>query len=614
MKKLIALLLTLVMVLGLAACAAKTGGNDTQTYAIITKAAGNPYNEREAAGFEEVMKDAGYNAIVKHPAEITAEAQITLINELVAQKVSGIAIAANDFDALETALKAAMDAGIKVVSCDSSCNPASRMTHINQAGVQEVAQCLVDATYDLLGGEGDWAILSATSIATNQNAWIDAMKEILKDEKYAKMNLVEIAYGDDEQQKSVDETKALLQNYPNLKLINAPTTVGIAAAAKVITDEGLQGKVIVTGCLGGKNTEEGNFVALRFPKLLGVTGPEQTEEVLRLVHDNLPRPHEPFGDLVPAGGVLLTPKHYAYLKIAEGCNHHCTFCIIPSLRGPLVSRPIGSVVREASNLVKSGVKELLVIAQDTAAYGQDVKYKLDFIGGRAVKTNIKVLFEELGKLGVWVRPHYMYPYASVDEIVPLMAEGKILPYLDVPFQHAHPRILKAMKRPGSEYNMERINAWRAICPDITIRSTFITGFPGETEEEFQYLLDFLKEARLNRVGCFAYSPVEGAAANDLPGALPESVRVERRERFMEVQSEISKELLREKVGKTIKVLVDEAPDEDGIATARSTADAPDIDGLVFIENNPNVKPGDFVDVKVTDSSDYDLFAEVVKEP
>ena len=247
MKKLIALLLTLVMVLGLAACAAKTGGNDTQTYAIITKAAGNPYNEREAAGFEEVMKDAGYNAIVKHPAEITAEAQITLINELVAQKVSGIAIAANDFDALETALKAAMDAGIKVVSFDSSCNPASRMTHINQAGVQEVAQCLVDATYDLLGGEGDWAILSATSIATNQNAWIDAMKEILKDEKYAKMNLVEIAYGDDEQQKSVDETKALLQNYPNLKLINAPTTVGIAAAAKVITDEGLQGKVIVTG-------------------------------------------------------------------------------------------------------------------------------------------------------------------------------------------------------------------------------------------------------------------------------------------------------------------------------------------------------------------------------
>ena len=357
--------------------------------------------------------------------------------------------------------------------------------------------------------------------------------------------------------------------------IDAAVQESLEAISEALSENG---KVIVTGCLGGKNTEEGNFVALRFPKLLGVTGPEQTEEVLRLVHDNLPRPHEPFGDLVPAGGVLLTPKHYAYLKIAEGCNHHCTFCIIPSLRGPLVSRPIGSVVREASNLVKSGVKELL------------------------------------GKLGVWVRPHYMYPYASVDEIVPLMAEGKILPYLDVPFQHAHPRILKAMKRPGSEYNMERINAWRAICPDITIRSTFITGFPGETEEEFQYLLDFLKEARLNRVGCFAYSPVEGAAANDLPGALPESVRVERRERFMEVQSEISKELLREKVGKTIKVLVDEAPDEDGIATARSTADAPDIDGLVFIENNPNVKPGDFVDVKVTDSSDYDLFAEVVKEP
>lgn len=389
--------------------------------------------------------------------------------------------------------------------------------------------------------------------------------------------------------------------------IDAAIEESLGAITEALTENG---KVIVTGCLGGKEVEGKNFLAEKFPALLGVTGPEETEAVLQLVHEHLPRPHEPFGDLVPEGGILLTPPHYAYLKISEGCNHHCTFCIIPSLRGPLVSRPIGSVMREASNLVKGGVKELMVIAQDTAAYGVDKKYALDFVGGRPVKTELKSLFTELSKLGVWVRPHYLYPYPAVDKIVPLMAEGKILPYLDVPFQHSHPRILKAMQRPGSESNMERINAWRAICPDIAIRSTFIVGFPGETEEEFQHLLDFLKEARLDNVGCFEYSPVEGAKANELPGAVPEEVKQERRERLMELQAEISNEILSEKIGKTIRVLVDEAPDEEGIAIARSSANAPDIDGVVFIEGNPAVKPGDFVDVEITDNSDYDLFGKL----
>ena len=386
--------------------------------------------------------------------------------------------------------------------------------------------------------------------------------------------------------------------------IDAAVQESLEAISEALNENG---KVIVTGCLGGKNTDEGNFVALRFPKLLGVTGPEQTEEVLRLVHDNLPRPHEPFGDLVPAGGVLLTPKHYAYLKIAEGCNHHCTFCIIPSLRGPLVSRPIGSVVREASNLVKSGVKELLVIAQDTAAYGQDVKYKLDFIGGRAVKTNIKALFEELGKLGVWVRPHYMYPYASVDEIVPLMAEGKILPYLDVPFQHAHPRILKAMKRPGSEYNMERINAWRAICPDITIRSTFITGFPGETEEEFAQLVEFVRAVRFERMGCFAYSTEEDTPAGEREDQIDEEVRRHRADLVMEEQMGIAFELGKSLVGKKLEVLVEGYDDEQQMYVGRSYMDAPDIDTKTsFVSEYEDVKPGDFVWVEILDSVGYDL--------
>ncbi len=390
--------------------------------------------------------------------------------------------------------------------------------------------------------------------------------------------------------------------------IDAAVEESLQAIAEALDENG---KVIVTGCLGGK--DRGSFISMKFPQLLGVTGPDEADRVLELVHENFPSPHEPFLDLIPRGGVRLTPRHYAYLKIAEGCNHHCSFCIIPSLRGKLVSRPIGSIMREAENLVRAGVKELLVIAQDTVAYGVDVKYRLDFIGGRAVKTNVKVLFEELGKLGVWVRAHYMYPYPVVDDLVPLMAEGKILPYLDVPFQHAQPRVLKAMKRPGSESNMERINAWRSICPEITIRSTFITGFPGETEEEFQYLLDFLEEARLDRVGCFAYSPVEGAAANDLPGAIPQEVREERRSRLMALQEKISRDVLSRKVGSTIRVLVDEAPGDDGIAVARSASDAPDIDGLVLIEGGPMVLPGDFVDVKITRSEDYDLYGKIVKK-
>jgi ribosomal protein S12 methylthiotransferase len=369
------------------------------------------------------------------------------------------------------------------------------------------------------------------------------------------------------------------------------------------------GKVIVTGCLGGKEVDGVNFLKERFPKLLGVTGPEKTVEVLDLVHEFLPRPHEPFGDLIPESGILLTPDHYAYLKISEGCNHKCAFCIIPSLRGPLVSRPIGEIMREATNLVKTGVKELLVIAQDTAAYGADFRYKLDFIGGRAVKSDIKTLLRELGKLNVWVRPHYLYPYPVVDSLVELMAEGLVLPYLDVPFQHASKPILKSMKRPGSDKNMERINAWRAICPDLTIRSTFIVGFPGETEDDFNRLLDFLREARLNRVGCFTYSPVEGAEANSFENAVPEELKEERRARLMEVQQEISEELLAEKIGKKIEVIVDEADDEEGIATARSKGDAPEIDGLVFIEGNPDVQRGDILTVEVTGASEYDLFAE-----
>ncbi len=365
------------------------------------------------------------------------------------------------------------------------------------------------------------------------------------------------------------------------------------------------GKVIVTGCLGAK----GDVVRKAHPKVLAVTGPHATPEVMAAVHAHLPKPHDPFSDLVPPQGIRLTPKHYAYLKISEGCNHRCTFCIIPSMRGDLVSRPVGDVMKEAQNLVNAGVKEVLVISQDTSAYGVDVKYRTGFWGGRPLKTRMTELCEALGELGVWVRLHYVYPYPHVDEVIPLMAAGKILPYLDVPFQHASPRILKLMKRPASsEKNLERIRGWRRGCPDITIRSTFIAGFPGETEAEFEELLQFLREARLDRVGCFAYSDVEGAKANELPDPVPLEVREERRDRFMALQAEISRGKLAEKVGRAMRVLVDEM--QGSTAIARSAADAPEIDGVVRVAGAKGAKPGDFLEVAVTGSDAYDLEARL----
>ena len=379
------------------------------------------------------------------------------------------------------------------------------------------------------------------------------------------------------------------------------------------------GKVVVTGCLGARtDANGGNLVQTLHPKVLAVTGPHASNEVLDAVHLHLPKPHDPFTDLVPPQGVKLTPKHYAYLKISEGCNHRCTFCIIPSLRGDLVSRPIGEVMREAEKLVNAGVKELLVVSQDTSAYGVDIKYRTGFVNGRPVKTHMQTLAEELAQLGVWVRMHYVYPYPHVDNVIELMnatavnGYGRVLPYLDVPFQHAHPRVLKAMKRPASsEKTLERIQAWRAQCPDLTIRSTFIAGFPSETEAEFQYLLDFLDEAQLDRVGCFAYSPVEGATANQIEGALPDEVREERVARFMEKQQGLSTARLAQKVGSVQTVLVDEV-DEDG-AIARSMADAPEIDGLVYIDYTEEpLQVGQFVDVKIHSSDEYDLWGTVVE--
>jgi ribosomal protein S12 methylthiotransferase len=365
------------------------------------------------------------------------------------------------------------------------------------------------------------------------------------------------------------------------------------------------GKVIVTGCLGAK----GDVVEKAHPGVLAVTGPHAKDEVMAHVHAHLPKPHDPFTDLVPPQGIKLTPRHYAYLKISEGCNHRCTFCIIPSMRGDLASRPVGEVMAEAQKLVAAGVKELLVISQDTSAYGVDVKYRTGFWGGRPLRTRMTELCAALGSLGAWVRLHYVYPYPHVDEVIPLMAEGRILPYLDVPFQHASPRILKLMKRPASsEKNLERIAAWRSACPDITLRSTFIVGFPGETEAEFEELLDFLREARLDRVGCFAYSPVEGARANELAGAVPEEVKEERRARFMETQAAISRGKLAAKVGRTLDVLVDEVRGTQAIA--RSAADAPEIDGVVRIANAKGLKPGDIVRAKVTGSGEHDLEGEL----
>ncbi|MBV2235084.1 MAG: 30S ribosomal protein S12 methylthiotransferase RimO [Sterolibacterium sp.] len=363
------------------------------------------------------------------------------------------------------------------------------------------------------------------------------------------------------------------------------------------------GKVIVTGCLGAK----GNVVRDTHPSVLAVTGPQATQEVMEHIHAQLPPVHEPFIDLVPPQGIRITPQHYAYLKISEGCNHHCSFCIIPDLRGRLVSRPIGDVLQEAEALASAGVKELLIVSQDTSAYGVDVKYRTGFHGGRPVKTRLFELCQALGELGIWVRLHYVYPYPSVDQLLPLMAEGKILPYLDVPFQHASPKILKLMQRPASsENNLARIKAWRAVCPDITIRSTFITGFPGETEADFEELLSFLEEAQLDRVGAFAYSPVEGAAANELPGALPLEVREERRRLLLEFQEDISTQRLEARIGRRMRVLVDEV-DEDG-ALARSPGDAPEIDGLVYVTDGHDLPVGEFVEVEITDCDVHDLYA------
>ena len=368
------------------------------------------------------------------------------------------------------------------------------------------------------------------------------------------------------------------------------------------------GKVIVTGCLGAK----GSIVQDTHPSVLAVTGPHALQEVMDAVHAHLPPQHDPFVDLVPPQGIRLTPDHYAYLKISEGCNHRCSFCIIPSLRGDLVSRPIGEVLQEAETLANAGVRELIIISQDTSAYGVDVKYRTGFVGGKPVKTRLYELCNELGQLGLWVRLHYVYPYPSVDDLLPLMAEGKILPYLDVPFQHASPRILKLMKRPGDiDKVLDRIANWRKAVPELTIRSTFITGFPGETESEFNELLDFLDEAQLDRVGAFAYSPVEGAAANALPGALPEEIREERKMRLMRHQEDISTQRLEAKIGQTLTVLVDDIEEEGAIA--RSAGDAPDIDGLVYIADGHELEIGEFAEVTINDCDVHDLYATLNAE-
>ncbi|MEV3842021.1 30S ribosomal protein S12 methylthiotransferase RimO [Aeromonas veronii] len=367
------------------------------------------------------------------------------------------------------------------------------------------------------------------------------------------------------------------------------------------------GKVIVTGCLGAKE----NQIREIHPKVLEITGPHAYEEVLGHVHKYVEKPqHNPFTSLVPAHGVKLTPRHYAYLKISEGCNHRCTFCIIPSMRGDLVSRPIGDVLAEAKRLKEAGVKELLVISQDTSAYGVDVKHRTGFYDGMPVKTSMVALCEELAKLDIWVRLHYVYPYPHVDDVIPLMRDGKVLPYLDIPLQHASPRILKLMKRPGTvERTLERIQKWREICPQITLRSTFIVGFPGETEEDFQMLLDFIDKAELDRVGCFKYSPVEGALANELPDPVPEEIQEERFQRFMELQQQVSIRKLARKVGQELTVIIDEV-DEEG-ATGRSFADAPEIDGLVYLNGETGLKPGDMVKVRIDESDEYDLWASLI---
>ncbi|WP_417594156.1 30S ribosomal protein S12 methylthiotransferase RimO [Oceanospirillum sp.] len=387
--------------------------------------------------------------------------------------------------------------------------------------------------------------------------------------------------------------------------IDAAKAESLAAIGEALEENG---KVIVTGCMGA----DGDQILDAYPQVLSVSGPQQYEQVVGAVHEYLPpkKDHDPFVDLVPPQGVKLTPRHYSYLKISEGCNHRCTFCIIPALRGDLDSRPVGSVMDEAQRLVDAGVKELLVVSQDTSAYGVDQKYKLGFWQGRPMKTRLKELCEALGSLGVWVRLHYVYPYPSVDAVIPLMAEGAIVPYLDIPLQHAHPEVLKMMKRPAaSEKTMERIRKWREICPEIVIRSTFIVGFPGETEEHFEYLLDFLREARLDRVGCFTYSPVDGAPANELADPVPEEVKEDRLARFMEVQAEISAEKLQEKIGQEMDILIDHAGPDGAIG--RTKGDAPEIDGEVHLLDVRGLEPGQVVRGRIIEADDHDLWAELV---
>lgn len=407
------------------------------------------------------------------------------------------------------------------------------------------------------------------------------------------------------------EGYAMVPDFQEADLVVVNTCGFIDAAVEESLDaigEALveNGRVVVTGCLGAKE----EVIRASHPQVLAVTGPNQLEAVMEAVHAHLPPEHDPFVDLVPPGGVKLTPRHYAYVKIAEGCNQSCSFCIIPSMRGRLTSRSAGEVLAEAERLVSAGVQELLVVSQDTGAYGVDLKYRTSFWNGRPVRTRITELARELGRLGVWVRLHYLYPYPHVDEILPLMAEGLVLPYLDVPLQHASPAILRAMRRPGDvEGTLRRIEQWRRECPDLTLRSTFIVGFPGETDEDFERLLEFLQEARLDRVGAFAYSPVAGAAANALPGAVPEELKEERLERFMELQAAISADRLQDRVGRIETVLVDEVF-EDGVA-ARSRGDAPEVDGNVFIETDVALEPGQFVRVRITAAGEHDLYAEPV---
>ncbi len=409
------------------------------------------------------------------------------------------------------------------------------------------------------------------------------------------------------------EGYAIVPDYERADLVVVNTCGFIDAAVEESLDaigEALSenGKVIVTGCLGAK----GDIVRRTHPQVLAVTGPHATEEVLSAIHSHLPPSHDPYTSLVPPGGIKLTPRHYAYLKISEGCNHRCTFCIIPALRGDLVSRPVGEVMHEAESLVGAGVRELLVVSQDTSAYGVDIKCRTGFWSGRPLRTRMTELADALGGLGAWVRLHYVYPYPHVDEVIPLMAEGRVLPYLDIPLQHASRAVLKAMKRPADAENvLRRIEAWRNVCPDITLRSTFIVGFPGETEADFEELLDFLRAARLDRVGAFAYSPVEGARANELPGAVPEELKEERLERFMEAQAAISAEKLQAKVGRQMTVIVD-GHTEEGDAIARGPSDAPEIDGVVVVEDGADLPVGEFAEVEVVDADEHDLYAQPVQ--